>query len=848
MPRLKRALLSPKLFVKSILLFTIVYTIYLSTSTTTSVYLSTTQSKLNIYTNQLYQKINLQFNQWYYNILVYDYNLFSDSNFQQQLTIIKSEKLQDENHKIDLWNLDDSFNLPVSVKVPNYLLSPSSSSSSSTDKKPLIQPFDPRLTLAVYYNYIETNKDNGNDLKLPFHWSDWVDFSKLHKYILNPSKTDLCSSLFDISNNDKLNKDSEIKSVDQYCQFIGNANNGNENKATNMLGYKIFAPAQAQTGANHELIGKSYLYTQAPSPKRLIFLTNTNGNYQFDVDNYNVNNVSNSILYNEKLTSNLASKVNKENEQSSTLNVLSSYISLIKNFPPSLLPTKQQNNPKDNEIDNHIIEIPEEYFINDPQSIINQLESSNSQLSNSEKDFLSSIKYSVDCKDPPKYFYEAKYVKAMKENWSGEHYDWRFYNGLTIHNAQQQSIILHRLLKNYLKFTQSNNLITWIAHGSLLSWYWNGINFPWDTDIDVQMPIHELYQLARFYNQSLVVENAGTKRLGNSDKTEEFEFDGMGRYFIDVGSSVTHRTKGNGNNNIDARFIDIDTGLYIDITGLALTNEESPDRYNDFLTIDQNTDAGKQKFDQMKQNQKDGDKNNNYSLKNQQLKLYNCRNNHFSSYNELSPLIQTVVENQPGYIPKNFMYILNDEYNLKSLAKKNHRDFTYFNNFNLWLNTKDVSKYLAHKHSPNENSPDGSNQAYSLIKFNKLLKSDHINLLKYNPIMMKEYLETMNFTNYHNLELSQLLKISNYNHNHNNAQANVSNIGIYRESYDLFNHYRNNYKLGYSLRPDHFINFIIHDNSRWDYQLQVDDLIKLQKQLENDSQQQQEQHHEQQQG
>ena len=76
------------------------------------------------------------------------------------------------------------------------------------------------------------------------------------------------------------------------------------------------------------------------------------------------------------------------------------------------------------------------------------------------------------------------------------------------------------------------------------------------------------------------------------------------------------------------------------------------------------------KFDQLKQNQKDGDKNNNYSLKNQQLKLYNCRNNHFSSYNELSPLIQTVVENQPGYIPKNFMYILNDEYNLKSLAKK----------------------------------------------------------------------------------------------------------------------------------------------------------------------------------
>ena len=55
------------------------------------------------------------------------------------------------------------------------------------------------------------------------------------------------------------------------------------------------------------------------------------------------------------------------------------------------------------------------------------------------KRLLSSIKYSVDCKDPPKYFYEAKYVKAMKENWSGEHYDWRFYNGLqfTMLNSNQ---------------------------------------------------------------------------------------------------------------------------------------------------------------------------------------------------------------------------------------------------------------------------------------------------------------------------------------------------------------------------------------------------------------------------
>ena len=102
------------------------------------------------------------------------------------------------------------------------------------------------------------------------------------------------------------------------------------------------------------------------------------------------------------------------------------------------------------------------------------------------------------------------------------------------------------------------------------------------------------------------MENAGTKRLGNSDKTEEFEFDGMGRYFID-GIFSYHRTKGMVITTLMLVLL-ILILAYTLISLLALTNEESPDRYNDFLTIDQNTDAGKQKFDQLKQNQKDGDK------------------------------------------------------------------------------------------------------------------------------------------------------------------------------------------------------------------------------------------------
>ena len=63
--------------------------------------------------------------------------------------------------------------------------------------------------------------------------------------------------------------------------------------------------------------------------------------------------------------------------------------------------------------------------------------------------------------------------------------------------------------------------------------------------------------------------------------------------------------------------------------------------------------------------------------------------------------------------------------------------------------------------------------------------------------MMKRIFGNNEFYKLSQFRTKSIIKIIEiYNHNHNNAQANVSNIGIYRESYDLFNHYRNNYEVG----------------------------------------------------
>merc|ERR1712227_18590 len=170
----------------------------------------------------------------------------------------------------------------------------------------------------------------------------------------------------------------------------------------------------------------------------------------------------------------------------------------------------------------------------------------------SVQSYKQSLEYSLAETNPPKYFKEAKILKK-EANWAhGGHYDWRFFAGL-INFTDRQPPVLHGLLQAYLKFANANNITTWVAHGSLLSWYWNGVAFPWDNDIDVQMPIQDLHRLSREFNQSMIVDLGG-----ESDQEVRY-----GRYFLDCGTFISHRTAGKGNNNIDARFIDVDTGFYI---------------------------------------------------------------------------------------------------------------------------------------------------------------------------------------------------------------------------------------------------------------------------------------------
>ena len=194
---------------------------------------------------------------------------------------------------------------------------------------------------------------------------------------------------------------------------------------------------------------------------------------------------------------------------------------------------------------------------------INELQSQKDSLTKTQKNYLESLLFHSKrhYTQNTKHFYEANGI--LQFSGKGFHYDAQFFHsGKFEDKPQVRQASIHNLVQTLTYLTQSLGLNGWIAHGNLLAWTYNGLNFPWDDDVDFQMPIRDLHKLAELCNQTLIMQDP---------------LYGNGRYWLDFGNLIG-RTNGNGMNNIDARLIDVDTGLFIDITGLSYNSEVVADR------------------------------------------------------------------------------------------------------------------------------------------------------------------------------------------------------------------------------------------------------------------------------
>lgn len=520
--------------------------------------------------------------------------------------------------------------LDTEMKIPSYLL--------GSSQKPVKPPFDPRLTLAFYYDYILNNFNHIKSLELPFHWGDWVDMTDLDEFIyLKDNLNTTCASFdqrpyqaeifpFSDQNNRQGAKDPET-----YCRKVDREVNG--------LGFEINSFPGRMTEKLASVAGKAYLYTHAPNPVSMVFLTK-NGSYHIPL----------SVEKESLLTSQMVPEFLNRNKNTKSINTLKKLKELRNTLKEETMSV----------IHSHEVHVAHENFIMDPAADLAVLEKKRARdnLSRRERMYADALKTSLEIENSPgKYFTEAQVFDTLMS----DHYDWRFFSGFE-NFSERSANSISRLTRAWLSFARKQGLTTWIAHGTLLAWQMNGLNFPWDYDADVQMPIKDLQRLSLKFNQSLVIEDSE---------------DGFGRYFVDCGTFITTRTYANGNNNIDARFIDVDTGLYIDITGLTVTDANPPHRYHE-----QTEELW------FEDSQKDI---------NDQLQLYNCRNTHFASHSELSPLKKTYFEGEIAYIPNQYKTLLLTEYDPKAFYAHHYGGAFFVPRLRLWLSISPIRFFLRHR-------------------------------------------------------------------------------------------------------------------------------------------------------
>lgn len=629
------------------------------------------------------------------------------------------------------------------IEIPEFV--------GSESENPHLLPFDSRLALGVLLHDVADTLEldlNMQNYQLElFHWADWADLSILHPHMFSAGSDRLTCSAFSRPKDKSSRFALDSLPVEDYCvddsELAKLAHSVEDKtfkaqleyvqKSTNRLGFHIINHAGRVEHLLRPLFSAAYVNDFMPAPVAVVLLLPSESRnstlMKVPVDR---DLLARTRLVDSKLAQRVAQK-------SKTLDLRQDVGRILAKLPPSAKSNFQIASP-----------LTHDMFL---ERLKDHLEQLKENLSPFEQNYKEALELSLATEWPSKYFNEAKIANVKFPQWAkGDHYDARFFKGLVPSDVMQPH--LFALLQAWLQFVESAGIKSWIAHGSLLSWYWNGGFFPWDVDIDIQMPIEEFHRLARGYNNTVIV------NLGN-DPNKEVR---TGRYFLDCATWISHRTSGSGHNNIDARFIDLDSGLYVDITALAVSNTIAPARYDDevpaalrrefITTVSEN---GRKKEMRIPDDRE--------MERNKETHLYNCRNNHYLSLNELSPLRLTYVQGVPAYVPNNIADILRTEYGARSIMNQQFAKHTFLPRLGVWEKRTEVRKYMSHKIQgskldlgDDEKSATDNMDSLSILK---LSDRDYLEWMSMQPELLVRYHMGRKIARTHQAEMELLMAEKN---------------------------------------------------------------------------------------
>lgn len=223
---------------------------------------------------------------------------------------------------------------------------------------------------------------------------------------------------------------------------------------------------------------------------------------------------------------------------------------------------------------------------------------------------------------PQKYFHESA---------SGNHYDARFDKGLLQYHDRRRH--LSALARAYLSTMNDIGAETWLMHGSLLGWYWNRKIMPWDPDVDVQITEKSMQHLADHYDMTV-------HRFGLSGLNEGRE------YLLDINPNWANPSIADLNNKIDARWVDMTSGLYIDITTIRWDKQAEARGVHSAVM---------------------------------------CKDKHRYLHKDIFPLRDTTFEGMPAKVPFAYANVLVEEYGASSLSDTAYKHHQFDIDLQEWL-------------------------------------------------------------------------------------------------------------------------------------------------------------------
>lgn len=167
------------------------------------------------------------------------------------------------------------------------------------------------------------------------------------------------------------------------------------------------------------------------------------------------------------------------------------------------------------------------------------------------------------------------------------------------------------LMKTYLSTAADLGVVTWLAHGSLLGWYWNRSILPWASGLDVQTTAEDIKHLSERYNMTM---------YHFADYGSDIRRD----YMLEVNSNWPDESAVDMENETSAHWIDVHSGLYIDIKPFRCLHKSNADVKG----------------------------------------VKTCEDEHPSMYENIFPLRDTVFEGVAAKVPSAFADLLTEEYGL----------------------------------------------------------------------------------------------------------------------------------------------------------------------------------------